>query len=230
MTITGLVPWGVISLAAMTVRAIDPWARASDLDEAGRAIPGDVLSLPVLVVNRVFQPIRITTARRAIQLMFTGAAQALSDDGDLLDFAAWLDLPLRSGKDDARPIVGGAVRIPRIVHLVRYARRCFPSIRLTRKNLMLRDGYTCQYCARRRPVRELDIDHVLPRSRGGEDSWTNLVTACQPCNRRKGWRTPSEAGMPLMRRPVAPRWSISVRLLAGTPHRFKEWEPYLEAS
>ncbi|HHH30778.1 MAG TPA: HNH endonuclease [Polyangiaceae bacterium] len=190
---------------------------------------GDPLALPVLVINRVFQPIRITSARRAVRLLYTGTAHALTEDGELLDFRAWLSLPVREGRDDALPIVNGALRVPRIVHLVRYARMRRPTIRLTRRNLMLRDGYTCQYCLRRRPVRELDIDHVLPRSRGGEDSWTNLVTACQPCNRRKGRRTPSEANMPLRRRPVAPRWSTAAQLLAGTARRYREWEPFLEA-
>jgi 5-methylcytosine-specific restriction endonuclease McrA len=191
---------------------------------------GDPLTLPVLVINRVFQPIRITSARRAIRLLYTGTARALTEDGELLDFGAWLRLPVREGRDDVLPIVNGALRVPRIVHLVRYARMRRPTIRLTRRNLMLRDGYTCQYCSRRRPVRELDIDHVLPRSRGGEDSWTNLVTACQPCNRRKGRRTPAEANMPLRKRPGAPRWSASAQLLTGTPRRYKEWEPFLEAS
>lgn len=191
---------------------------------------GDPLALPVLVVNKLFQPIRITSARRAIRLLYTGSASALTEDGDLLDFRSWLALPVREGRDDVLPIVNGALRVPRIVHLLRYARTRRPTIRLTRRNLMIRDGYTCQYCARRRPVRELDIDHVLPRSRGGEDSWTNLVTACQPCNRRKGRRTPSEANMPLVRRPKPPRWSATAQLLTGTPRRYKEWQPFLEAS
>jgi 5-methylcytosine-specific restriction endonuclease McrA len=102
-------------------------------------------------------------------------------------------------------------------------------VRLTRRNLMLRDGFTCQYCGHRRPVRELDIDHVVPRSRAGEDSWTNLVTACQPCNRRKGRCTPNEANMPLIRHPLAPHWSTAVQLLVGTARRYVEWEPFLEA-
>jgi len=115
------------------------------------------------------------------------------------------------------------------VHLRRYARCRRPTVRLTRRNVMLRDGFQCQYCARRRPTVELDIDHVQPRSRGGPDTWTNLVTACQPCNRRKGRRTPQEANMPLRRRPRAPRWSHAAQLLAGTAGRYKEWEPFLKA-
>lgn len=185
--------------------------------------------LPVLVLNRVFQPVRITTVRRAMRLLYTGTAQALDASGELFDFERWLALPVRDGVDDMVAVVSGALRVPRIVHLRRYGRVRCPTVRLTRRNLMLRDGFTCQYCGRRRPVRDLDIDHVCPRSRGGEDSWTNLVTACQPCNRRKGRRTPAEAAMPLLRRPAAPRWSTAVQLLVGTARRYKEWEPFLQA-
>jgi 5-methylcytosine-specific restriction endonuclease McrA len=189
----------------------------------------ETLSLPVLVINRNFQAVRITTARRAMRLIFTGSARVLTDEGELLGFGEWLSLPVRAGQDDGIGIIDGALRVPRIIHLVRYGRMRRPTVRLTRRNLMLRDSYTCQYCSRRHPVRELDIDHVQPRSRGGEDSWTNLVTACQACNRRKGRCTPLEANMPLAQRPVRPRWSTAVQLLAGTALRFKEWEPFLQA-
>jgi len=189
----------------------------------------DPLGLPVLVLNRVYQPVRITNARRAIRLLYTGTAQALGEDGECYDWFDWAALEVRDGVDDEITIVHGCLRIPRIVHLRRYARCRRPIVRLTRRNVMLRDGFQCQYCAKRRPVVELDIDHVQPRSRGGQDSWTNLVTACQPCNRRKGRHTPQEAGMALERRPRAPRWSHAVQLLAGTPGRYKEWEPFLKA-
>lgn len=189
----------------------------------------DPLTLPVLVLNRVFQPVRITTTRRAIKLMFTGTAQAMSAEGELIDFCSWLSLPVRDGVDDRVCHVNGQLRVPRIVHLRHYAKRRQPQVRLTRRNIMLRDGFQCQYCAQRGPAVDLDMDHVQPRCRGGGESWTNLVTACQPCNRRKGRRTPSEANMPLLRTPSEPRWSTVVQLLAGTPRRYKEWEPFIKA-
>ncbi len=189
----------------------------------------DALALPVLVLNRVFEPVRITTARRAMTLLYAGSAKAVDEQGELLDFAEWRGLPIRAG-DDALTVVSGALRVPRIVHLRRYSRSCQPTVRLTRRNVMLRDGYQCQYCGRQAQVRELDIDHVQPRSRGGEDSWVNLVTACLGCNRRKGHRTPTEAAMPLLRRPAAPRWSLAVQLLVQAPASYKEWEPFLKAS
>lgn len=199
---------------------------AAGHDDRGR----DPLHLPVLVLNRYFQPVRITTARRAFRLLYTGTANALDANGDCYDFGCWRALPVRSGIDDAVPIVSGTLRVPRIVHLNRYARVRRPAVRLTRQNIMLRDSHQCQYCGRRGPVRNLDLDHVHPRSRGGGESWQNLVTACQPCNRRKGRRTPQEAGMPLIRKPATPRWSLAVQLLVTASTAYKEWEPFLKAS
>jgi 5-methylcytosine-specific restriction endonuclease McrA len=189
----------------------------------------DVLALPVLVLNRHFQPVQVTTVKRATVLLYGGAAQALDDEGEAYDFDLWRTLLVRPG-DDALPIVGGALRVPRVVHLHRYERTPRVSVRLTRRNLMFRDAHQCQYCGKRPPLRDLNIDHVLPRSRGGGDSWENLVTACRVCNLRKGWKTPEEANMRLARPPFRPRWSTTAQILLGTAERFKEWDPFLKAS
>ena len=188
----------------------------------------DVLATPVLVLNRYFAPVQLTTAKRAFVLLYGGAAQALNEDGETHDFDLWRTLPIRA-QDDVLPIVGGALRIPRVLHLHKYDRTPRLMVRLTRRNLMLRDGHQCQYCGKRPPIRELNIDHVLPRSRGGEESWENLVTACRVCNLRKGWKTPDEANMRLARRPFRPKWSTSAQILLGAASQFKEWEPFLKA-
>ena len=188
----------------------------------------DPLSLPVLVINRLYQPVQITSVRRAVLLLYGESAFALDDGGEMHDFPSWRRLPVRDG-DDAIPIVGGALRVPRVVHLRRYDRARRPVVRLTRKNVMLRDGHLCQYCASRLPTRDLNIDHVLPRSRGGPDSWENLVTACRECNLRKGRRTPEEASMRLLRQPFAPRWTVTMQILIGVQRPVKEWQPFLKA-
>lgn len=189
----------------------------------------DVLSTRVLVLNRYYQPVRLTTAKRAFVLLYAGIALAVDEGGEAYDFEAWFRLPVRDD-DDALPIVGGSLRVPRIVHLCRYELVPRAPVRLTRRNLMLRDEFQCQYCAKRPNLRELNIDHILPRSRGGPDTWENLVTACRSCNLRKGWRTPEEAGMKLLRTPARPRWSMAAQLLLEARHyHFKEWEPFLKA-
>ena len=189
----------------------------------------DVLSLPVLVLNRYFSPVQVTTAKRAFVLLYGGTALALDEDGDVYDFDFWRELPVRTG-DDALPIIGGTLRVPRVLHLHRYDRTPRITVRLTRRNLMFRDAHQCQYCGKRPPLRDLNIDHVMPRSRGGEDTWENLVTACRPCNLRKSWRTPEEANMRLARIPVRPKWTMTAQIILGSGWKFKEWEPFLKAS
>jgi 5-methylcytosine-specific restriction endonuclease McrA len=100
-------------------------------------------------------------------------------------------------------------------------------LRLTRQNLLLRDKYQCQYCGKRPNLVELNLDHVMPRARGGKDSWENLVVSCRPCNLKKGKRTPREAGMNLLRLPHVPNLSHAALLLQGLPAPFVEWKPYL---
>jgi len=188
----------------------------------------DVLSIPVLLLNRFFAPVAVASARRALVLLYGGAARAVDDRGETHDFTDWRRLPVRQ-LDDGVPLVDGAVRVPRVLHLVRYER--FPSlrVRLTRKNLMLRDDYQCQYCGRHPGIRELNIDHVLPRSRLGADTWENLVVSCRVCNLKKGRRTPQEAKMKLLRPPREPHWSTTRHILLLTKQPYDEWGPFLAA-
>ncbi len=188
----------------------------------------DVLALPVLLLNRFFAPVSTASVRRAFVLLYGGAAHAVDDHGETHDFAAWLGMPVRR-TDDPLPIVGGAVRVPRVLHLLRYERSPRFVVRLTRRNLMLRDGFQCQYCGRRPHQRELNIDHVVPRSRGGLDSWENLVISCRTCNLKKGRRTPLEAGMALLRAPTAPRWSPATQIRLSCYEPYQEWDPFLKA-
>lgn len=188
----------------------------------------DVLALPVLLLNRYFAPVSVTSARRAVVLLFGGAAMAVDDDGAMHDFVRWRSLPIRS-RDDGIPMVGGQLRVPRVLHLVRYDRSPRMIVRLTRRNLMLRDEHQCQYCGRRPMSRDLNLDHVQPRSRGGGESWENLVVSCRSCNLKKGQRTPDEAGMTLLRRPQKPRWTTPAQILLVEREPFSEWQPYLAA-
>lgn len=188
----------------------------------------DVLSKPVLVLNRVFIPVQLTTAKRAFVLLYGGAGRVLDESGEEYDFDLWRSLPVRE-EDDVLPIVGGALRVPRVLHLHRCDRIPRVNVRLTRRNVMFRDQHQCQYCGKRPPLRDLNIDHVHPRSRGGCDTWENLVTACRICNLRKGWKTPEEANMRLARRPFRPKWSMSAQILLGAPLKYREWDPFLKA-
>jgi 5-methylcytosine-specific restriction endonuclease McrA len=152
----------------------------------------------------------------------------VDDVGETHDFVHWRQLPVRV-RDDGVPTVDGEVRVPRVLHLIRYDRFPAHRVRLTRKNLLLRDDYQCQYCGRHPGVRELNIDHVLPRSRLGADTWENLVVSCRSCNLKKGRRTPFEAKMTLLRQPREPNWSTTRHILLLTKQPYVEWGPFLAA-
>ncbi|MCS6799015.1 MAG: HNH endonuclease [Myxococcota bacterium] len=185
------------------------------------------LRAPVLVLNRFYQPVRVTSARQAFEMLYMGRARVVAEDFVQLDFAAWLRTAPREG-DECIGTVRGPVRVPRVLVLVAYDRVPRVTVRLSRRNVFLRDGHTCQYCGARPPVRELNLDHVVPRSRGGRSTWDNLVTSCRACNLRKGGSMPHECGMQPLRPPIRPRWSAAVQLEAA-PRRFAEWEPFLVA-
>ena len=202
-------------------------ARARRERRAGRGLP-DCLAQQVLLLNRYYAPVSLTSVRRGMSLLFAGNARALDAEGGTHDFTAWRRLPVPAGEDWV-PIVDGRLRVPRVLHLERYDRVPRVTLRSTRANIMLRDGHQCQYCGDRPGVRALNLDHVLPRSRGGADSWENLVTSCRRCNLRKGRRTPEEAGMALTRLPGRPRWSLRARIVLASQRLFAEWEPFLGA-
>lgn len=191
--------------------------------------PPSVLAAPVLLLNRFYAPVSVATARRGLVLLYCGVANALDAEGHLYDFSAWVKLPVRA-RDDVVPLVEGQLRVPRVLRLLQYDRFPRLSIRLSRRNLLLRDDHQCQYCGRRPGVRDLNLDHVLPRSRGGRESWENLVVSCRGCNLKKGRRTPDEAGMCLLRRPHEPHWSTSTHILMATREPYAEWQPFLRAS
>ncbi len=188
-----------------------------------------MLNLPVLVLNRNYAPVCLTSCRRAVTLLYSGIARALDTEGETHDFDDWRSLPVGQ-RDDVIPLVEGAtLRVPRVLLLRRYDRTPMAAVRLTRKNLLIRDDYQCQYCAKRPGVRELNVDHVLPKSRSGADSWENLVISCRPCNLRKGQRTPEEASMRLLRAPRRPHWSTTKHILLSQREPYSEWEPFLQA-
>ena len=186
----------------------------------------DPLSSPVLLLNQVFIPIRFASARRALALLYSGVARAMDGEGELFDFERWLLVSVTDGPD-AIGTTRGALRIPRLLHLERYDRIPRRQLRLNRRNLLLRDNYECQYCGARPGSKMLSVDHVLPRSRGGDDCWANLVICCRRCNLRKRDRTPHEASMRLHTVPRQPPWSHVEQLRLSARTYFPEWVPFL---
>ena len=184
-----------------------------------------MLNSSVLVLNRSYLPVHVTSARRAFTLLYQGIARAIDEQYQTFDFEGWSQLAVAR---DAEAIgtSGGPIRIPRVIVLVAFDRLPKRHVRFSRINLMARDNFQCQYCARKPHRAELNLDHVVPRSLGGRSTWENVVTSCVDCNRRKGGRTPRQAHLKLLRKPERPRWTPLANLMWSSV-RYREWRPFL---
>jgi 5-methylcytosine-specific restriction endonuclease McrA len=167
------------------------------------------LHKPVLVLNTSYEPINVCAARRALILILKGVATAEEEH----------TFCIRSGRR--------SFRLPSVIRLLEYRRIPHQTRALSRKNILMRDRFTCQYCLKTMPSSELTLDHVIPRSRRGESTWENLVTCCHPCNNRKGNRTPEEAGMKLHRPPRPFSLHTSRHLMRLLGHGDAQWRKYL---
>jgi 5-methylcytosine-specific restriction endonuclease McrA len=184
----------------------------------------------VLVLNRSWVAVQIASARRALTMLYQGLARAVHpDDYSLYDFEDWCELFRFVESGQFVHTVDLRIRIPEVVILKAFNGFVRHEVRFSRRNIFERDKNTCQYCGRRMPKSELTMDHVIPRSRGGIDSWDNLVLACMICNVRKGSRTPDEAHMPLIRRPVKPTWVPQLGTRIPTS-QLVSWQRFLDAA
>ena len=167
------------------------------------------LQKPVLVLNASYEPINICAARRALVLVLKGVASAEEISQQVV----------RSSRR--------MVPLPSVIRLLEYRRIPHQTRALSRKNILMRDRYTCQYCHKTLPSGELTLDHVIPRSRAGESAWENLVACCHSCNNKKGNRTPEEAGMKLVRAPRPFSLHTSRHLMRLLGKSDEQWRKYL---
>jgi 5-methylcytosine-specific restriction endonuclease McrA len=186
-----------------------------------------ILEHATLVLNRSWMPVHVTTVRRALCMVFREAARVVAVESlQTYSFEEWVEVEPLDGRCIRSPSL--RIRVPEVILLVEYDRIPCHEAPFTRRNLFLRDDYTCQYCGKRAPSDRLSIDHVLPRSRGGMTSWENCVLACVGCNARKADRTAKEAGLRLLRSPGRPRWSPYLNL---RPHqRLDSWQKFAPES
>jgi 5-methylcytosine-specific restriction endonuclease McrA len=180
--------------------------RSGHLRHGPEASPGTAMGGRVLVLNATYEPINVCTVRRAVVLL-------LKERAELIERGRF---ELHSESTTlARPVV---IRLITYVKVPRDAHRR----KITRRAVFARDSWTCQYCGSRS---NLTVDHVIPRSKGGASSWENIVASCAPCNRRKGDRTPRQAGMQPRRAPRTPRAEIFIHV--ATPTIPTAWLQYL---
>jgi 5-methylcytosine-specific restriction endonuclease McrA len=164
------------------------------------------LQRPTLVLNKLWQPVHVRTAAEALKKVWTNSARVV-DPQDYAQYTweDWADLRPAEG-DLYINLIGTKIRIPEVITLANFDRTPRGKLSFNRKNLFIRDGWTCQYCNAHLKRSEITMDHVIPRVQGGESSFENCVAACARCNRRKAGRTPKQARMKLLTVPKTPKW------------------------
>ena len=182
-----------------------------------RAVFASSMQAAVLALNRNFAAIHVISVKRAFCLLFKELAEVIHvEDGQFsnYDFEGWREysqLKVEFGEkqehEDWIRAVNFEIQVPRVIRLTSYDRIPRNTVKFNRRNIFLRDGHRCQYCGNRYSSPRLSLDHVIPKSRGGPDTWENIVCACLKCNVGKGGRTPQEAGMRLLQQPVKPKRS-----------------------
>ena len=166
----------------------------------------NLMRRPVLQLNRSFEPLRIIYARHALTLLTKGKAVVV------------VPTSIR---------VYPGIYLPSVIRLVEFAKVPYKMQVISRKNIFTRDGYRCMYCGLRKHAGELELEHIIPKSRGGLKTWENIVAACRKCNSRKNDRTPEEAGMTLIHRPLPATIHTPRFLLKSVGKEVVEWGPYL---
>ena len=179
----------------------------------------------VLVLNRSFFPVNLTTVKHAFCMLYRGIAMAVDSQYKTFDYESWSQVAVEQ-REEAIGLVNSLIKIPRVIMLVAYNRIPNTHVRFTRANIFSRDGNLCQYCGKPFPRNELSIDHVIPRSYGGKSLWENVVCCCIRCNRKKGGKTPKQAHMKLLALPCKPRWT-SLNKISLHEIKRKEWLPFI---
>ncbi|MCB0319245.1 MAG: HNH endonuclease [Bdellovibrionales bacterium] len=161
----------------------------------------------VLLLNASYEPIKIISWQRAISMFFLGKVEVVEE----------YEHDIRS--------VSLVFKAPAVVKLVRYVHNRRKTPPLTRANILARDNFECQYCSTSLNSKNATLDHVIPRSQAGTTSWENIVLACAPCNRKKGGKTPEQAGMPLRNFPTKPGWLpvIEIKLKGEVPESWHDF-------
>ena len=189
------------------------------------------LSQHVLVLNRLWQAVNVCTVKRALSLLVEGRAHVVQSDTDgsfqTFSFHQWRDFSEQQPHPESIQSVSFRIRLPRVILLVVFDRLPKKEVKFTRHNIFERDRNTCQYCGEVFDRKDLNLDHVIPRDRGGPTTWENIVCSCIGCNTRKANRTPLEAAMHLVRKPKRPKWRPFVHVSLSFQHH-ESWKHFLD--
>lgn len=185
----------------------------------------------VLVLNKNFYAIQITSWRRAIGLLYLEHASVVDEDYRTYDFSDWCEMSRYMNNHPSGFVRTPTMRlaIPEVIALKLYDRLPAAEVKFTRKNIYEHYNYKCCYCGKKFPTSELNLDHVVPRSKGGKTTWDNIVTSCIKCNIKKGNNLPSESGMKLIIAPSKPKWSGAFSLVLRSNIKIKSsWQKFID--
>lgn len=188
------------------------------------ALPAS-LQNPTLVLNKGWMPVNITTAYDAVKLTFAGKSKVIDPFLDFQQFT-WTDWEKLRPKNGEQVIRSGDLefRIPWVIILNKYDKIHDRGVNFSRRELYRRDDYQCQYCGCRPGTKELSVDHIIPRSKGGQTTWENCVLACIECNIKKADHTLKEVGMALLKKPFKPRHNLYKGSRNRMPLAWKSWQ------
>jgi len=189
------------------------------------------LNEPTLVLNKNWRALLFETAKEAIVKTFTGCAKIIDEDCLQYTWNEWMGMSLdEPNKDGAHYIIttAGKIRVPEVILLLDYSQIPHINVKLTRRNLLIRDNFRCVYTNKTVTSHTATMDHVIPKSRGGKTEWTNLVICSFDANVKKGNRTPQEAGLPVPH-PKKPHWSLKYsKHIPGLPKTPKKsWSQFI---
>jgi len=192
----------------------------------------NVLETNVLVLNKLWQVIDVCSVKRALCLLYLRHAQVVVKEGGsfyTFGFEDWRDFSQKNIQDgNFINTISYRLKAPQVIILMLYDKLPPRRVKFTRKNIYRRDNNTCQYCGRKLRTEELNLDHVIPLSRGGKNTWENVVCSCISCNMRKGNRTLEEAGMKLIRKPKKPNWKTFIKSNFPANPNWKDWKEFLD--
>lgn len=187
----------------------------------------NLLNESVLVLNRHWTAVHVTTAHRALNLLYADHARVVGEDFQTYSFDSWRDISEYVQSVGMIKTPSFQIAVPEVIMLSRFQKLPPRQIKFSRRNIYQRDRHTCQYCGKIPARDELTIDHVLPRSRGGKTTWENVVLACVRCNTRKGSKLLSEAGLTLLNEPVRPHW-LAASQLDVRPNSPGLWQKFVD--
>lgn len=162
------------------------------------------LNKTVIVANKLWRPIKIISTVRAFTLLIANKASVIDKDYNIYDWEKWCNVPCTNNDTIVRT-AHLSIKVPDVVVLLKYDKIPKKGMKLTKRNIFLRDGFKCQYTGKEVTPKTADLDHITPRSKGGKTSWDNLVVCSKDINRLKADRTPEEAGLTLLKKPTKPK-------------------------